>query len=132
MAHHVRELSTRLNDLIGDGASHPTPLSRAKNAIVVRHRRKGYFDDDLFADPAWDMLLHLFVAYEEKVAISVNHCCITAGVPEMAALRWVAVLEERGLITIAEQPGPDRRRMERLTDPAHHAMRDFLAEQAPI
>lgn len=129
MARHAGEPQARLHDFVGDGGERAAPVQRARIAILLRHRRKDYFDHDLFADPAWDMLLHLFVAYEEQATISIGNCCAATTVPEVAAMRWVEVLEERGLLTIFDDAGDPEHRIVRMTDPAHHAMRDFWAEQ---
>ncbi len=71
--------------------------------------RDALFPTGLFADPAWDLLLDLYVAGVERRRISISSACIAAAVPSTTALRWIAVLESKGLILrIADSK--DRRR----------------------
>jgi DNA-binding MarR family transcriptional regulator len=53
---------------------------------------------DLFADPAWDMVIDLFAAWAEGRRISVSSVCIASGVPRSTALRWVVEMERQGLV----------------------------------
>ena len=48
--------------------------------------RSCYFAQDLFADPAWDMLLDLFQAEISQLRVPVSSLCIAAAVPATAAL----------------------------------------------
>jgi DNA-binding MarR family transcriptional regulator len=67
------------------------------------------FAPELFADPAWDMLLELYALHLEQKRVSVSSLCIAAYVPPTTALRWVAKLEEEGLATRMEDPRDGRR-----------------------
>lgn len=53
---------------------------------------------DLLADPAWDILLALFIAACEGRRKSAASACADAGVAESNALRWLSVLETQGLV----------------------------------
>jgi len=64
---------------------------------------------DLFGEPAWDMLLDLFIAAHENRDVSVTSACLGSGVPPSTALRSLAVLQERGII-IREDDARDGRR----------------------
>lgn len=48
---------------------------------IVRQRqlRARFFDGDLFADPAWDMLLDLTAVRAEHARVSVTSLCIASG-----------------------------------------------------
>jgi hypothetical protein len=77
--------------------------------LRARRMRAQFFDDALFADPAWDMLLDLFAADLERRRVSVSSLCIAAAVPPTTALRWIGTLHDAGLFE--RQPDPaDRRR----------------------
>ncbi len=58
---------------------------------IIRQRqlRARFFDGELFADPAWDMLLDLTAARVEARRVSVTSLCIASGVPPTTALRWI-------------------------------------------
>ena len=75
----------------------------------VRMRRNEIFGAPLFRDPAWDMLLELFVANERGVCLSVSSVCYASGVPMTTALRQLTRLEEQGLIEREGDRGDNRR-----------------------
>jgi hypothetical protein len=77
--------------------------------IRARRMRAQYFSGDLFADPAWDMLLDLFAAALERRRVSVSSLCIAAAVPPTTALRWISALHDVGLFERQADPS-DRRR----------------------
>lgn len=64
---------------------------------------------DLFADPAWDMLLDLFAARIEKRDVSVSSLCLAAGVATSTAAGWLRQLERSGLVTRRPDPQDGRR-----------------------
>lgn len=66
--------------------------------LLMRRKRNDIFGEDLFADPAWDMMLDLYVATKVRRPISVSSCCIASGVPPTTALRWLSELERRDLV----------------------------------
>lgn len=81
----------------------------ARRYLRLRRERDALLGARLFADPAWDLLLDLFAAGVEGGHVSVSSACIAAAVPPTTALRWLKLLEDRGLIE--RMPDPlDRRR----------------------
>jgi DNA-binding MarR family transcriptional regulator len=62
-------------------------------------QRDAFFGENLFADPAWDMLLELYARHVELERIAVSDLCIAANVPATTALRWIVKLERDGLVT---------------------------------
>jgi hypothetical protein len=77
--------------------------------IRARRLRDQYFGPDLFADPAWDILLDLFAAQLEKRTVAVSSLCIAAAVPATTALRWIKTLTDLGLLVRAADPQDGRR-----------------------
>src|SRR3546814_2543305 len=69
-----------------------------------RRMREQYFPADLFADPAWDMLLDLYAARLEHQPVSVSSLCIAAAVPATTALRWIKTMTEAGLFVREADP----------------------------
>jgi len=70
----------------------------AREEFELRRSRHCFLDDDLFGEPAWDILLELFVAKAEGKETMVKNCWLASGVPRSTALRYLGELEERGLI----------------------------------
>ncbi|MBS3929117.1 MAG: hypothetical protein KGZ65_13245 [Sphingomonadales bacterium] len=107
----------------------PMPDSRLiRKVIKLRQRRLRYFDANLFADPAWDMLLDLAAAREEHTRVSVTSLCIASGVPPTTALRWIGQMIESGLLIRTEDSLDKRRAFMTLTDRAADAISRYFAD----
>lgn len=63
-----------------------------------RRRRAELFDAKFFGEPAWDMLLDLFINRARGQTVATTSLCIASGVPPTTALRWIGVLEGKGLV----------------------------------
>lgn len=107
----------------------PMPDSRLiRKVIKLRKRRLRYFDANLFADPAWDMLLDLAAAREEHTRVSVTSLCLASGVPPTTALRWIGQMIESGLLVRTEDSLDKRRAFMTLTDRATNAISRYFAD----
>lgn len=107
----------------------PLPDPRLLRRIIrQRQLRARFFDGDLFADPAWDMLLDLTAARAEHKRVSVTSLCIASGVPPTTALRWIGQLTEAGLLQRIEDDTDRRRAFLTLTDRAADAMARYFVE----
>jgi hypothetical protein len=102
-------------------------LSRIAADIYDQRRKRDHFlSSDLFAEPAWDLLLDLFVARVAASRISITSACIAASVPDTTAFRWVGILIERGLIERSEDRLDKRRHWIELSDAGFRKMRTYL------
>ena len=107
----------------------PLPDPRLIRRIIrQRQLRARFFDGDLFADPAWDMLLDLTAARAEHTRVSVTSLCIASGVPPTTALRWIGQMTDAGLLQRVEDETDRRRAFITLTDKAADAMARYFAE----
>lgn len=80
-----------------------------RRMLRQRRMREQYFPADLFADPAWDMLLDLYAARLERQPVSVSSLCIAAAVPATTALRWIKTMTDAGLFLREDDPHDGRR-----------------------
>lgn len=80
----------------------------AGRLMEVRRRRERLFGNRLFGDPAWEILLDLFVQRLEGRATTVTSACIGSGAPQTTALRYLASLIERGIV-VRRASAEDRR-----------------------
>lgn len=105
----------------------PLPDPRLVQQIIRQRRlRERFFDADLFADPAWDILLDLTAARAEHRRVPVSSLCIAAAVPPTTALRWIAQMTDAGLL-VREQDSVDKRRaFLTLSDRAADAMARYF------
>lgn len=97
-----------------------------------RRKRSAHLAGSLFAEPAWDMLLDLFVSSVQGRRLSVTSLCIASDVPPTTALRWLADLEEHQLAE--RRPVPHDRRVSEvlLTDRGRRLMRACLSDCLPV
>jgi DNA-binding MarR family transcriptional regulator len=70
----------------------------AQEDYANRRRRDRIFRAGVFAEPAWDMLLDLYVQEHFGRAVSIQSLCVAAVVPPTTALRWIGRLVDRGLV----------------------------------
>lgn len=114
---------------IGEPVVMDTAPSAAEVRAVIRMRRlrDRFFDRDLFADPAWDMLLDLMAARIERVQVAVSSLCIAACVPPTTALRWIKAMTDSGLFDRIADPDDGRRIFIRLSDNAASNMSRYFA-----
>lgn len=103
------------------------PADVVRKAIRVRRMRDSFFDPQLFADPAWDMLLDLFAAHIEGEQVAVSSLCIAAAVPPTTALRWIKTMTDAGLFVRDADPGDGRRVFIGLSDKAVDALASYFA-----
>jgi len=104
------------------------PVEAVRSVIRARRLRTRFFAEDLFADPAWDMLLDLLQAEIAQLRVPVSSLCIAAAVPATTALRWLKSMTERGIFVRRADPHDGRRVFVELSRDASLAMRRYFAE----
>ena len=109
----------------------PSPDVEAETVRAViraRRLRARFFSEELFADPAWDMLLDLLQAEIAQLRVPVSSLCIAAAVPATTALRWIKTMTEQGLFVRRADPHDGRRVFVELAPAASDAMRRYFAD----
>jgi hypothetical protein len=104
----------------------PIDAAFIRRLLKVRRDRDRYFPAEIFADPAWDMLLDLMAAQLEQRDVPVSSLCIAAAVPTTTALRWIRSLTEAGLFVRRMDPADARRTYISLSAEAASAMMAWL------
>jgi DNA-binding MarR family transcriptional regulator len=99
-----------------------------RSVIRARRLRARFFRDDLFADPAWDMLLDLLQAEIAQLRVPVSSLCIAAAVPATTALRWLKTMTQQGLFLRRADPHDGRRVFVELAPETSMALRRYFAE----
>ena len=103
-------------------------VEAVRSVIRARRLRTRFFAEDLFADPAWDMLLDLLQAEIAQLRVPVSSLCIAAAVPATTALRWLKSMTDKGIFVRRADPHDGRRVFVELSRDASLAMRRYFAE----
>ena len=109
-------------------------LSDEKLAILAtsiyraRRRRLAYFEESLFGEPAWDMLLDLFVNKALGRRINTTSLCLAADVPQATGLRYIGLLESKGLVRRRPAPDDGRLTLVDLTPLGYKQMRRYVVD----
>ncbi len=130
-AERPAQMRDRTPDYAAEPSEEPDPDPRIVRATIrARRMREQFFRAELFADPAWDMLLDLYAARLEGRRVSVSSLCIAASVPPTTALRWIGTMHDADLFGREPDPTDKRRAHIKLTDHCANAMRGYFAATA--
>lgn len=99
-----------------------------RSIIRARRLRSQHLPADLFADPAWDMLLDLLQAEIVQHRVPVSSLCIAAAVPATTALRWIKTMTDRDILKRRDDPHDGRRVFIELSKQTSIALRHYFAE----
>jgi DNA-binding IclR family transcriptional regulator len=77
-------------------------------------------------EPAWNILLDLFISGAANRTLSVSAVCIGARSPAATALRYLSLLQEAGLVERSPDTSDARRSHVRLTSKGWSKMLGFL------
>lgn len=99
-----------------------------RTMIRARRQRANYLPADLFADPAWDMLLDLLQAEIVQHRVPVSSLCIAAAVPATTALRWIKLMTDRGLLVRRDDPHDGRRVFIEMAPSTSAALRHYFGD----
>lgn len=111
---------------VQQGPVEPVTEETIRAVLKSRRNRERHFPADLFADPAWDMLLELYAAALGQRRMSVSSLCSGGAVPPTTALRWIGALEKHGLLRRSKDPFDGRRVFVALSEDALRAMRSYF------
>jgi DNA-binding MarR family transcriptional regulator len=103
-----------------------------RQVVRARRLRARFFDEELFADPAWDMLLDLLQAEIAQHRVPVSSLCIAASVPATTALRWIKTMTDADLFRRRADPRDGRRVFVELSPQASESMRRYFREVAKV
>ncbi|HKY80820.1 MAG TPA: MarR family transcriptional regulator [Sphingobium sp.] len=105
----------------------PVGSAQVRDLLRARRLREEFLPGDLFADPAWDMLLDLLAARIDQERVSVSSLCIASAVPPTTALRWIRTLTDKGFVQRQADPHDGRRVFITLADHTVEALTHWFA-----
>lgn len=110
-------------------------ISPADIGAVLRAAREGIgrvFNPDLFADPAFDMLLFVFLEEEAGRSVETSACYRASGVPRTTAVRWINMLVSMGMFRSTPHPTDRRLALLSLSEEARASVRQWLEGLRPL
>lgn len=120
---HARQEEPAILD--GEGSDQRPALARY---VEARRMRSMLFGHDLFADPAWDILLLLYQAELEGGGLTLEQLSETLRLSLSVVVGQVGVMERRGLLDEhRSSPSSRRRRAIRLSPLAVDAMASWAS-----
>ncbi|MDE2596163.1 MAG: hypothetical protein KGL44_04710 [Sphingomonadales bacterium] len=103
-------------------------LTMAEACYVSRRRRERFFPSTMFGEPAWDILLDLYMQGRKRVPVSISSACLAGGTAPTTGLRWLSVLEDNGLVERERNTSDGRMSWIRLTPKGLDHMQAYLAD----
>ena len=94
--------------------------------IRSRKKRAAVFSQSLFSDPAWDIVLTLFLAQIRKERITTSEVSNTTSIPLTTVHRWIETLEQKGWAGRTPDPNDQRRLFVELSPRGSTAMCSWL------
>jgi DNA-binding MarR family transcriptional regulator len=101
-------------------------LMFARSWIEAYRARNAIFGATIFSDPAWSILLHLYVGEKDDPPRSISSLCVAANLAQSTGLRWVLALEKAGNVLRTIDPLDRRRTLVSLTSAARQKMERAL------
>lgn len=98
----------------------------AKRIMKLRQKKASMFDPGIFSEPAWDMLLDLFVAGSMQRDLPLTSVALASRVPMTTALRYLKLMESQELVQRIPYANDGRVSQVRLTENALVRMRLIL------
>ena len=102
-----------------------------RRSLQARLERGLHFNPRLFSDPAWDMLLELYAAALSQRRLTVTRLAERTRTPMTTALRWIATLEDEGLVQREPKPNDARAVFIVLSNAGHVSMEDYF-DKVPL
>lgn len=100
----------------------------ARATMKSRRLRARFMPGPMFGEPAWDMLLALYIVDKRGARETISKLCLSSGAPATTALRWLDYLQQHKLVA-RRQSSTDRRVVFiDLTDLGREAVESYFAE----
>lgn len=101
-------------------------IALARGSIRARRIRKSSLPQEMFGEPAWDMLLSLYVGSRSGARQTVSNLGLSSGSSPTTALRWIDYLESQSLVARRASPTDRRVTYIDLTDSGLAAVEEYF------
>ena len=96
-------------------------LARARQILAHRRKRIELFGKELFGEPAWEMLLLLYIAQSTQ-RFTIGQLARASGAPPSTGARWIDHLEEQELVEKDPHPTDGRTAFVKLSKRGQEAL----------
>lgn len=103
-------------------------VALARRSIEVRRMRRRHLPAAMFGEPAWEMLLSLYVLSTSGAHPTVSSLSAASGSPPSTALRWIDYLKVHDFVTRQSCPSDRRMVFIELTDTARASIEAYLRD----
>ena len=103
-------------------------LEIARKAFIARRRRSQHFKKGMFGEPAWEILLALYIRDTSGGRLTITRLTDMIGLPPTSGLRWLDYLEKEHLVERESHPTDLRAFFVHLTDKGRTSMDSYFSE----
>lgn len=112
-------------------SKHRDMVRRARRTFLNRKRRSELFESSLFGEPAWDMLLALYINEDAGPRSTIGRLIAFCGLSMTTGLRWLDALENNRLIERNTHPTDKRVVLISLSEEGRDALNAYFSETGP-
>lgn len=98
----------------------------ARKLFHERKDRQRFFNKAMFSEPAWDMLLTLYIADAVGTKQTVSRLASLICTPMTTTIRWLNYLEKESFVLRSEHPSDNRQILITLTDAGRSAIENYF------
>lgn len=102
-------------------------LCAAKQILERRRLRQREFGSALFGEPAWEMLLELYVRESSGASTTTTQLQAASASPPSTSVRWLQKLQQEGLVNRRSHPVDHGTEFLELTNAARGTLERYLA-----
>jgi DNA-binding MarR family transcriptional regulator len=121
------ELEAAQLESTGDAPDRQQLISRAKVVLHSRRLRSRHFSKAIFGEPAWDILLVLYITDVFGGRQTIGRLADWIETPPTTVLRWVGYLEKEHLVERQSHPTDRRLVFIRLLERGREALDAYLS-----
>jgi len=127
----VEDLRARMEPGTTKELDQETLLARVRKHVVERQLRNAYFNPSIFGEPAWEILLTLYISENTGRKPTLRRLAHRVNTPLTTAIRWIDYLAKENLVQ--KEPRPDYRRMMYVTllDKGRALIEDYFSSLNP-
>ena len=100
----------------------PEAVQLVSHVVHARRTRSDFFAPEIFSDPAWDILLVLFLAKVRGEGMTLDQLAKAAGSSISASVRWIHIMDRAGLVQWRCDPSGGENKMVELATRGWSAM----------